>query len=130
MFGLDLLREIDLIAGLDVDLLGRIVAAAGAVHHVNAKGRQQVHQRERVLHAPPALHPLDAAEAHAQRTAEHGANGSNGLQQHAAAVFERAAVRVRALVGRGRQERRQKVLTERKGERTIAKGRGCELRVR
>lgn len=128
--------QVHLVVRVDGDLLAVRVAARADVEQVDARGRQQLREADAVLERPAGLarvlEPLGRRDAQQQG---HGlrddlAHGRDGLEEQARAAREVAAVRVGALVGHGRHERREQVAVGAVDlDRVEARGDGAPRRV-
>lgn len=118
----DLAGDADLEAVVQLDLLVRVVAAAAAVEQVDAEARQQPGEADGIRDRPGAvggvgvrrrevIHPLGRADAQQQRHRRRNdlADRLDNLDEYAAPVLEVAAIPIRSLVRRRRQERADEV---------------------
>ena len=87
------------------DLAGR------AVDHVGAGRLEQARNRNCIVGRDPAFDPVMGRDAHADRLVlrPYCAHGSENFQRKAAAVFQRAAILIGAMIGQRRDETRQQV---------------------
>src|SRR5574337_796056 len=95
--------------------LGRLLPADGDADHVDAHIDRLLHQLEALVLgvAAPLVHQLGAVQAHDQRMVGRGLlDAVDQLAHEAAAVRDRAAVLVAALVGEARIEVREQITHE------------------
>ncbi|EPY14957.1 NADH:flavin oxidoreductase/NADH oxidase [Strigomonas culicis] len=99
-------REAHLVPGPDLDLLLVDEAAGADVHRGAAQRLQLVAQRHRPRHVPAVRHPVRRRHAHPQRLRRRQRRAARleDLQREPLALLVAAAVRVRALVGQGREK--------------------------
>ena len=101
-----------LVAGMDGDLLPRVIAAGGAIDQIDvAAFRPAMRQRRMaVVERPAAVHPIGTGDAQEERQigGPGGARGGHRFEQQADAIFEAAAV----IVVAGIAERRKKLVEQ------------------
>lgn len=109
-FAADGLGVVNLVAGADGDLLGGVVGTGGNVDEVDAFGLEELCEFNGLGEIPGGAEgfgcPVGGGDADedGEMLRPGGADGADGFEREADAVFERAAVVVGAVIGEGREE--------------------------
>ena len=100
-------RVVDLVAGADGDLLGRVIAAGGDIDQIDALLLHELGEGYGLGEVPACAEgfrgPVSGGDADEERQVlrPRGANGADDFEGEADAVFEAAAVGVGTVVGEG-----------------------------